>query len=198
MNNIISKIITLLIITFTFLLNFTSTAQFSTKLSLTELKVNCPTNLFGTWVIDSKENDLKEKRFKNYLIIRKYGERGFTIQTFKDSESDDYNNYRSELLDAFLIKINDVYFLVFKKVTKNEEESDGENIDDVNLIGNYTIQRLNLKEDNFTLMDIVSIDKEFTTVKELEAFFKKNIDNSFFYDNNGYNFFKDKIMYKLL
>ena len=180
-----------------FFIGFSASAQFSTKLSLSEFKVNCPSNFFGTWTISDNNNDEEKKMFNDYVIIRKNGERGFTMQVFKYSKStSDYNNYTASIYQGFFIKINDTYFLQCKKLTEpepGEEEVDSDSED-----GEYTIQRIDLKEDNFMIKDIIAYYKEISTSKELESFFKKNINNSFFYSNNSYGDFAKKIMYKQL
>jgi len=182
-----------------FFISFNTNAQFTTKLSLSEFKVNCPSNLFGTWTISDKKSNQEKKRFNDYIIIRKNGERGFTMQVFKyNKSSSDYRNYYSNLYQGFIIKINDTYFLQCKKINQSDSEYDEEDseIDDNDEDGKYTFQRLDLNEDNFMIKDVISYYKEFSTSKELESFFKKNINNSFFYST--YGDFENKIMYKQL
>ena len=143
---------------------------------------------------ESKSNEEK-KTFNDYVIIRKNGERGFTMQVFDYSKSSsEYRNYYSNVYQGFIIKINDTYFLQCKKLM--ESESEEEEIDDSSEDGEYTIQRLDLKEDNFIIKDVINYNKEISTSKELESFFKKNINNSFFY--RTYGDFANKIMYKQL
>jgi hypothetical protein len=179
-----------------FFIGFSASAQFSTKLPLSEFKVNCPSNFFGTWTISDNNNDEEKKMFNDYVIIRKNGERGFTMQVFKYNKSTDYNNYNASVYEGFFIKINDTYFLQCKKLS--EPESDEEEVESKPEDEEYTIQRIDLKEDNFIIKDVIAYYKEISTTKELESFFKKNINNSFFYSNSTYGDFAEKIMYKQL
>ncbi len=180
---------------FCFFICFSVSAQFTTKLSLSEYRVNCPSNLFGTWIMEESKSNEEKKTFNDYVIIRKNGERGFTMQVFDYSKSSsEYRNYYSNVYQGFIIKINDTYFLQCKKLM--ESESEEEEIDDSSEDGEYTIQRLDLKEDNFIIKDVINYNKEISTSKELESFFKKNINNSFFY--RTYGDFANKIMYKQL
>lgn len=143
---------------------------YSSSVPLSKATVKYDSKLLGTWEEDDYLSDEPP-----YVVISDIDGKRFEVEKFEYSTYDE--EYTSEVYECYFTAIGDTKFL-------NVAQGDS-------LYYFYKIEMLG--EDQLKLFEVTdNIDEEFTSSKEILAFFTKNKDLSFFYNTDELTYNKSE------